>query len=322
MSELAQRLAELSIGEPQSVFNLTIVPLMSGQSKAMHYSVLDSALFQGHARIKEVSESGHVPQLLFENLGADPILLVDGEQLVGCKQNRVLNMSILAEGGKETEIPVSCVERGRWRSDSSEFSSSDESSFSAMRMAKMASVSDNLKNFDRAESNQGEVWEHIYAKSMRMGSSSQSEAMSGIYERHREQIRLYIEQVEPRLNQVGAVFAVNGRVLGCELFDQPETFAHYFKKIASGYVLDAIDLRNEADAQVDGSQVIDFLKNLGQAPLFRHAGIGLGENLRLDDPRYVGAALAKDEKILHFCAFPAPAHDQQRRRGPRQLNDL
>ena len=56
---------------------------MSGQSKAMHYSVLDSALFQGHARIKEVSESGHVPQLLFENLGADPILLVDGEQLVG-----------------------------------------------------------------------------------------------------------------------------------------------------------------------------------------------------------------------------------------------
>ena len=195
---------------------------MSGQSKAMHYSVLDSALFQGHARIKEVSESGHVPQLLFENLGADPILLVDGEQLVGCKQNRVLNMSILAEGGKETEIPVSCVERGRWRSDSSEFSSSDESSFSAMRMAKMASVSDNLKNFDRAESNQGEVWEHIYSKSMRMGSSSQSEAMSGIYERHREQIRLYIEQVEPRLNQVGAVFAVNGRVLGCELFVNPE----------------------------------------------------------------------------------------------------
>ena len=87
-------------------------------------------------------------------------------------------------------------------------------------------------------------------------------------------------------------------------------------------MLDAIDLRNEADAQVDGSQVIDFLKNLGQAPLFRHAGIGLGENLRLDDPRYVGAALAKDEKILHFCAFPAPAHDQQSRRGPRQLNDV
>jgi hypothetical protein len=38
----------------------------------------------------------------------------DGEQLVGAKQNRILNMTVLVAAETEVTIPVSCVERGRW----------------------------------------------------------------------------------------------------------------------------------------------------------------------------------------------------------------
>lgn len=53
-------------------------------------------------------------QLAFRNRGLDPAFLLDGEELVGAKQNRILNLSILVPGQTSLEIPVSCVEQSRW----------------------------------------------------------------------------------------------------------------------------------------------------------------------------------------------------------------
>ena len=41
-----------------------------------------------------------MPELAFENASAEKILLVDGDELIGAKQNRVVNISILVGGGK------------------------------------------------------------------------------------------------------------------------------------------------------------------------------------------------------------------------------
>ena len=71
----------------------------------------------------EVSEQGDVPNLLFENLGDRKVLLVDGDELVGAKQNRIINTTILLGGKSSTVIPVSCVEQGRWSYDSPRFDS-------------------------------------------------------------------------------------------------------------------------------------------------------------------------------------------------------
>ena len=39
------------------------------------------------------------------------MLLIEGEESVGAKQNRTLNVSILAPAGREIRIPVACLER-------------------------------------------------------------------------------------------------------------------------------------------------------------------------------------------------------------------
>jgi len=51
------------------------------------------------------------------------ILILDGEELVGAKQNRVVNTTLLIAAASSTVIPVSCVEQGRWDYDSPDFRS-------------------------------------------------------------------------------------------------------------------------------------------------------------------------------------------------------
>ena len=74
-------------------------------------STLDEAL-AGGLRIRETSESGSVPEPAVENLLAERVLLYDGEELIGAKQNRILNVSVLVEAKSSLTIPVSCVEQG------------------------------------------------------------------------------------------------------------------------------------------------------------------------------------------------------------------
>ena len=75
------------------------------------YVLLEQAITRGTLTITEVSEAGSVPYLQAVNKGPWPVLIFDGEELVGAKQNRIANATILVGVGK-TVLPVSCVEAG------------------------------------------------------------------------------------------------------------------------------------------------------------------------------------------------------------------
>lgn len=62
-----------------------------------------------------IPETGQVPEVVIVVKGEKPVLITEGEVLVGGWQNRTVNISLLLEAGKEHRIPVSCIERGRWR---------------------------------------------------------------------------------------------------------------------------------------------------------------------------------------------------------------
>ena len=93
MSVVAERLSQVSLGEPRVHKNLVMFPLIADGNVEPRYQLLDDALAQGSARVTEVSESGSVPELKFVNEGERPVLLLDGEELVGAKQNRILNLA-------------------------------------------------------------------------------------------------------------------------------------------------------------------------------------------------------------------------------------
>jgi hypothetical protein len=109
---IAKTLGSILAGKPQSHGALTVIPTLAPMPAEPEWLTVAEA--GDRVCITEISEGGSVPNLRVANLGDLPLLLLDGEQLVGAKQNRILNMTVLVAAHTEVTIPVSCVEQGRW----------------------------------------------------------------------------------------------------------------------------------------------------------------------------------------------------------------
>lgn len=97
--------------------NLAVFPLESTNEEDPHFLLLGEAMARYGAKVVERgAERGGatVGRIVFHNKAPLDVLLLDGEELRGGLQNRVVNKSILVPAHTELEIPVSCVERGRW----------------------------------------------------------------------------------------------------------------------------------------------------------------------------------------------------------------
>ena len=225
MGIVADRLSELEIGQPTTYYNLDLYPLLGTKSGEAGYRTLDDALAQGCAEVTEVSDQGSVPELRFLNTGDKPVLLLDGEELIGAKQNRVLNLTILAPANDAITIPVTCVESGRWNRKSRKFSTSSRTHYSRGRARKVKHVSRSMSIGQNRESDQSEIWTNIEAKFSRLKAESPTSSMSDMYESYAEKLDGYVTHFSSADGQVGAVFAIDGKVVGMELFDHSETFA-------------------------------------------------------------------------------------------------
>ena len=282
--------------------NLALAPLVADRDREAGYVVLDDALARGWVTVSEVGEGGHVPELKVVNRGDVAVLLLDGEELVGAKQNRVLNLTILVPPQHTATIPVSCVESGRWRHVSHQFGSAPRTQFAEGRAAKMHQVTISLEANGTRRSDQQAVWSAIAEKSARLGAESDTAAMAAMYEKLDHSLEDFIAAFPPVGRQVGAVFLVNGRLAGLELFDAPSTWRKLSPKLVRSYALDAID-RKQARSGVtahDGRFLIDAIA-ASQSSVF--SAVGEGEDVRLSGRDVIGAGLVARERAIHLSAF-------------------
>lgn len=302
MDTIASTLAGLTLGKPQTFKNLAMFPLLGATATEPHYLTLDEALQRELARVTEVSEAGTVPELQFENRAPQPVLLLDGEELVGAKQNRVLNLTILVGGGKSVRIPVSCVEQGRWAYRSRTFAGAKRNLFAKARAKKMARVSESLARAGSRRGDQGEVWSDIAVKFRAMDASSPSMAVGDLYEARSTSIRDYVQALKAEARQVGGVFAIDGKVAGLELFDAPATCAKLLEKTVTSYAVDALEQAHDAPAPSE-AVVRQFIERMKAAVVRQYPAIAEGEDLRLTGERLAGGALVADGRVVHLAAF-------------------
>ena len=133
MEAIQRFLEKVKLGGKQSHLNMTLFPLLASDAGEPDYLILEEALGQGAVEVTEVSQAGSVPDLKLINKSSNKLLVVDGEELVGAKQNRIVNATFLIAGQTEINIPVSCVEQGRWSYRSQKFASGEKVMPSSMR---------------------------------------------------------------------------------------------------------------------------------------------------------------------------------------------
>ncbi len=304
MDPILATLDALDIGDPVSAANLTMFPLLLPEESAPTYLTLDEALAGGHASVTEVSEAGSVPELLVKNRAPKPILILDGEELVGAKQNRIVNLSILVPARETLHIPVSCVEAGRWVRRSREFAAAGRAHYAAGRAKKLAQVSFSLRETGTRHADQGEVWQDIEAKACRMSAPSMTHAAAALYEKAHRQLDEFQERLEAVPRQAGALFTINGIVAGMDLFDSPATWRKSMHKLVQSYGLDALD-STRGPVSDRKPQPKKFLKAVQAAPREEFKAIGLGDDVRIKGKKIIGGALAVDGTLIHLVAFPA-----------------
>lgn len=304
--KVAAALAAANIGKPAFHDGLTIFPLYFPEthtSGKIKYELVEDLLAKELAEITEISESGSVPELLLKNNSGVNALLIDGEELVGAKQNRILNVTVLAAANSETVIPVSCVEQGRWEYRARDFSAGAMAT-AGMRTRRQAEVKKSIRENGTYEADQQSVWEDVGAMNRALEADSESDAMSDGYAAGAERIGEFAGALELPEDAHGYIACLGGRVLGGDIFGATGPLRRKWPKIIAGCAMETV-------LQNGGKKIKKAKKETASAFIEKAAGAvgdlysppGEGIAFSIDAPGITGNALVANEEIIHISLF-------------------
>lgn len=314
MNENIQRFLEgIKVGAKQSHENMTLYCLLAAEEAGVDVVTLDEALDSGQLAITELGESGSVPELKVTNRSDRKVLMMDGEELVGAKQNRVLNVTVLIAAQSETIIPVSCVEAGRWSYRSREFRSARRTMSPDLKRKKSQSVRGNLSSAGSFASDQSRVWDEIDAKFERMDADrSPTMALSDLYESHEDLSRAYLKAFQPVDRQIGIVVFIDGEVAGLEVLDKFEAFRKNHPKLVQSYVMDALEtavVQAKGKRKASKARASRLLESAGKSTVEKRNSVALGQDVRLESAEVVGAGLEFEGQVLQLTIFQQDDED-------------
>jgi len=316
MKYFTEFVASFSLGAVQIKDNMAVVALNHAQKHDFSYICLKEALEKELLDIREVDQHGAVPILMAVNKGPLPILILDGEELVGGKQNRVLNTTILLKEKSKTTLPVSCTEKGRWRYISSKFDDSGVAMTAKLRGRKARSVSFSLQREGRFASDQEEIWDSIDEFSRQADVYSPSSAMKDVVEKKRTQLRDYLQAFSWGDDQKGLLVIINDRVVGFDFISLPEVMKKLYPKLIESYAIEAYFSARPSHRsskkklrftqKSSRQKAAEFLERIKTVPSRRFPSPGHGWDYRFLGDDLAGSALLWRQNIIHTAFFQIP----------------
>ena len=296
---LQEILHSIEHGAPLVHGALTVIPLLTLSSKEVDWVTLDEA--GDDVVVTEASGGASVPTLEVSNAGDRPLLLLDGEELIGAKQNRVLNTTVLVGAHSTVTIPVSCVEAGRWAYRTARFAAGGTSLYASLRADKAAQVTDSLRLRGQHQSDQAYIWKSLAARERELDTQTPMGAMHDVFERHDRTIAGAREALGAQPRQIGSLVYLSGRWVGLDVLGSEGLFRRVWPRLCAGYAADAIG-RPGAEPPKESPGVI--LERVASSPVSRMPAVGLGWEARLDGGFVHGAALIAEDRVVHLMAFP------------------
>jgi len=300
---MIKNLEHASIGFPIVRRGITFFPLYLHQP--------DVRISAGGAVDLEISErpDTEVPSLLVRNRAPQPVLLVEGETVLGGWQNRMVNTTIVVPAASEIDIPVTCVEQGRWHG-SERFDRHRRLAPRRVRRTKLSGVVEDAARGGGRRADQGAVWHAVHSEmSARMAHNDTGDmlAMEEEVLRRDDLLRREIDELisrGPLPGQNGVVISRGSRVLSVEIFGSTELLAANWEGVVRSAMLDADGRRHRP---ASASQALRFVRRVMRADAVRSPGLGLGDEHHIRTERFVAQALLLDDLVVHASAFALAA---------------
>jgi len=258
-----------------------------------------------------VSEGGSVPLLRAENSGVNPVLILDGEEVGGGKQYRIVNTSLIILPGKMMDIPVSCMEAGRWNRQREDFAAGEAVFRAKSRAVQKASVTSSLRQEGSFRSDQGAVWNEVSDSLAEMHAPSTTSDFRAGRAKVAHRIDAFVEAIRSFDHQVGAIFLSKHGILGLELLATPELFDRCLRKIVRSFAFEV--LADEDLSTVPRDSAAAWWEKVQKAPLSKRSSPGAGEDLRVEVSDLIGSGLLWNDALVHFSCFPGTTSSSEDR---------
>lgn len=296
---------------------LRVVPILGPSHEEPSYELLRQQTLAS-ILVTEISEHGSVPELQVQNRLAVRVFLMDGQELVGAKQNRILNTDVLVPANATLKIPVSCVEQGRWHHNSHSFSVGKSASHRTRR-AKLSRVYASLKSAQGHDADQQAVWDEVHFCLAASGASSETMALNDAYARREQEFRTFRTSLRMPQEAVGLAVFHGGLFQGLDLFDRHSTLAYFWESLVDSYAMDLLGVAVDPaqPTSEEGQIVRGVLDQVIGSKWEPFASLGEGAEWRVDGD-LAAAALVWDEKVVvHLQVFPRADQGQEQTRTYR-----
>ena len=266
--------------------NCTFVPLQFNDNTNLKLETFGSLFKKKQVEATEIDENGVVNNIKVKNNSPNFLILHDGEIIVGAKQNRTIDKSVILKPRETRNVDVLCVEKGRWSFRNHEFSQHNSKLSPEIRFSK-----DTVKNYNK----QNTVWNEI---DKMYTENNQYSNTSDFCEFKEENSELVIEKIKSKIfnDRYNGILVANNKISFIETFYNSKIYEDQIAKSISTLL---IKNKYENNQQIELDK---YLLRLKDSNWFKENQDSL-ETSYLSNSQGKGRLIFLNNQIIHLIFF-------------------
>tara|TARA_B100001027_G_C16255731_1_gene326809 strand:- start:1023 stop:1892 length:870 start_codon:yes stop_codon:yes gene_type:complete len=267
--------------------NCTFVPLQLNDYRNLNLETFGSLLKKKQVEATEIDENGVVNKIKVKNYSSDFLILHDGEIIVGAKQNRTIDKSVILKPKETRNIDVLCVEKGRWSFRNHEFSQHNSKLSPEIRFSK-----ETVTNYNK----QNTVWNEI--DKMYKENNQYSNTSDFCEFKKEENSKLGLEEIKSKIfnDRYNGILVTNNKISFIETFYNSKIYEDQIAKSISTLI---IKNKYENNRQIELDK---YLLRLKDSNWFKENQNSL-ETSYLSNNQGKGRLIFLNNQIIHLIFF-------------------
>ena len=276
----------IQILDLQQNSNIQIAQLNRVDSSSMNIISIHDAYRDSLIQINEVSQEGQVNKIILKNLSTQHVFILDGDIILGAKQNRIFNTSILIGPMKECYLSVSCIEKNRWQKSNSSFRPANYLSHKSLRKKKIDS------DYNRSRYNQNEVWDEVSNLNKRYNQRSKTSSHTTLHESKKPLVDNLKYKFDINPNASGLAYFINGNLQGIEMFYNDSIYKSYYLPLMSSICLEGILNKDSTNNNLTKNEVVNIIYET-----FNHSNNN-SQNIKSFNGQILGSEFKLSDSIM------------------------